>query len=89
MFALFLSLLDFALKNFTKKNPCSLCSLGVKYHFFVVFSSCFLSLLAFCSEKPYQKFSLLASLARTEIIYVASYKWRSIALILIMHVYCF
>ena len=49
------------------------------------FFSCFLSLLAFCSEEPYQKFSLPASVPRTEIIYMDSYKWRSIALILIMH----
>ena len=48
---------------------------------------CFLSLLAFCSEEPYQNLSLPASLPRTEIICMASYKWRSIALILIMHVY--
>ena len=39
--------------------------------------------------KPYPASGLLTknSLARTEILYMTSYKWRSIALILIMHVY--
>ena len=47
----------------------------------------FWSLLDFDSEIPYQKCFSLASFARSQIIYLLSFKWRSIALILIMHVY--
>ena len=76
------------MKNFTKKIS-SLALLAqskiLSWVFCVVFL--FLSLLAICSEVPYQKFCSLASRARTEIINMASYDWRSIALILIMHVY--
>ena len=39
----------------------------------------FLSLLAFYTEIPYQKYFSLVSLARTQIINLVSYKWRSIA----------
>ena len=47
----------------------------------------FWSLLDFYSEIPYQKCFSLASFARSQIIYLVSFKWKSIALILIMHVY--
>ena len=46
---------------------------------FVCFFVPFLFLLAFYSEIP--------SLARTQVIHLVSHKWRSIALISIMHVY--
>ena len=83
----------FTLKNFTKYFPRTLCSLGVKYYhcccvcWFGVFFALFLSLLAFALKNFTKIVSLLALLARTEIIYMAAYKWRSIALILIMQVY--
>ena len=43
------------------------------------FGSVFLSLLAFYTEIPYQEYFSLVSLARSQIINLVSYKWRSIA----------